>query len=131
MTQPELKFEEWKQYADEDEQMAELALREDGPPNQICFHSQQIAEKYLKGFLVFSKKRFEKRHQLDFLLNLCEKVDSSFKELTEDVKYLTEFYVETRYPGDVPEFTLEECEKALEAAKRIKEFVLEKVGNKV
>ena len=46
---------EWLQYAEEDLTVARLTLREDGPPNQVCFHSQQIAEKCLKGFLVFSK----------------------------------------------------------------------------
>lgn len=127
MTKAEEKFGEWKRYADEDEQIAEIAIREEGPPNQICFHSQQMAEKYLKGFLVFAKKRFEKRHQLDFLLNLCEKEDASFSELAEEVGYLADFYVETRYPGDIPEFSLIECEKAFEAAKRIKEFVLDKI----
>lgn len=127
MIQPELKFEEWARYADEDQQMAEIALKEDGPPNQVCFHSQQMAEKYLKGFLVYSKKRFEKTHQLAYLLELCEDLDSSFIELTEEIKYLSEFYIETRYPGDIPEFNLKECKKALEVAFRVKEFVLEKI----
>lgn len=42
-TKPELKFGEWAKYAEEDRTIAELAIRGDGPPNQICFHSQQIA----------------------------------------------------------------------------------------
>jgi len=128
MTKSEFKFEEWQKYAEEDRQIAEIALREKGPPNQICFHAQQMAEKYLKGFLVFSGKRFEKRHQLDFLLSLCREVNPSFKNLIEDVHYLTDYYVETRYPGDIPEFSVDECKKALEAAIRIRDFVVEKAG---
>lgn len=129
MTHSREKFEEWARYAEEDRQIAELAIREDGPPNQICFHAQQLAEKYLKGFLVFSGGRFEKVHHLDYLLQLCEKIDSSFSELAEDVKYLTDFYTETRYPGDMPEFSFSECKKAFEAALRIREFVKSKVGS--
>lgn len=124
---PEQKFEEWARYGDEDHQIVKIALKENGPPNQICFHAQQMAEKYLKGFLAFSNKRFEKKHQLDYLLNLCETIDPSFHELTENVKYLAEFYIETRYPGDCPEFFVEDAKEAAEAAQRIKEFVLKKV----
>ncbi len=127
MTKQEFKFEEWQKYAEEDGQIVEIALREGGPPNQICFHAQQMAEKYLKGFLVFSGKRFEKRHQLDFLLGLCRDVDLSFQDITEEVQYLADYYVETRYPGDIPDFSVEECRKAFEAAGRIKEFVLNKI----
>lgn len=121
-------FKEWMQYADEDQQMAEFALEAKGPANQICFHSQQLAEKCLKGFLAFNDSRFEKIHQLDYLLTLCQKLDPTFGEVTESVKFLTDFYIETRYPGDVPQFTLTEARQAYEAAKIVKEFILEKVG---
>ena len=127
LSKAELRFEEWAKYADEDQIMAEIALREDGPPNQICFHSQQVAEKYLKGYLVFCGKEFEKNHLLRYLLELCGEVDPKFRDLDNDTIYLTQFYTETRYPGDIPEFNLPECQKALEAAIRIKEFVLSKV----
>ena len=121
-------FKEWMQYADEDRQMAEFALKAKGPVNQICFHSQQMAEKCLKGFLAFNDSRFERIHQLDYLLTLCQKLDSAFSELNETVKYLTDFYIETRYPGGVPESSLTEARKAYEAAKSIKEFILAKTG---
>lgn len=121
-------LKEWIQYADEDRQMAEFALEAKGPANQICFHAQQLAEKCLKGFLVFNDSRFEKIHQLDYLLTLCQKLDPSFSELKEAVKFLTDFYIETRYPGDVPEFSLAEARKAYEAAKSVQAFVLGKTG---
>lgn len=127
ISKAKLRFEEWSRYANEDQQIAELALKEDGPPNQICFHSQQIAEKYLKGFIVYSGKGFEKTHLLKYLLELCGDIDQEFLELTEDVIYLSQFYTEARYPGDIPEFNLSECRKALEVAIRIKEFVLAKI----
>lgn len=34
-----IQFEEWVRYAEEDLKMTELALKENGPPNQICFHA--------------------------------------------------------------------------------------------
>lgn len=39
-------------------------------------------------------------------------------------------YVTARYPGDYPEFTLDECKKAYEAALRIKKFVVDKIWDK-
>src|SRR3989338_5345144 len=126
----EFKFEEWARYAEEDLAMASLALKETGPPNQICFHAQQAAEKYLKGFLVFSGRAVEKNHLLRYLLELCEEIDASFLELRDDAIYLTQFYIETRYPGDIPEFNPSEATQAFEPALRIKEFVLLKISNK-
>ncbi len=120
-------FEEWEAYALDDEKVAEMILREDGPPNPLCFHAQQMAEKYLKAYLLRSGKRFEKKHQLVYLLDLCREIDDSFVELTDDAALLMAFYIETRYPGDIPEFTLGECKDGLEAAKRIKSFVLKKL----
>ncbi len=40
--------ERWLQFAAEDLQMAELAMRE-AIYNQVCFHSQQCAEKAIKA----------------------------------------------------------------------------------
>ena len=63
-----MRFEEWEQYALEDEQIIVIALKENGPPNQICLHAEQMAEKYLKGYLFFNKEVPRKVHQLDQLV---------------------------------------------------------------
>lgn len=36
--------------------------------------------------------------------------------------------VETRYPGEFPEFSWHECQQALESTEKIRGFVLGKVG---
>jgi len=61
----------------------------------ICFHAQQSVEKNLKAFLVY--------HDVDFLLDECQKIDPSNFEI--DLKSLTEFGVSVRYPDDffIPE----------------------------
>lgn len=121
-------FEEWEAYALDDEKVAEMILREDGPANPLCFHSQQMAEKYLKAYLLRKGGRFEKKHQLVYLLDLCTEIDASFSELVDDAALLSAFYIETRYPGDIPEFSLEEGRKGFEAAKHVKDFVLKKLS---
>ncbi|MBI5220385.1 MAG: HEPN domain-containing protein [Candidatus Liptonbacteria bacterium] len=44
-------WEEWRQYADEDQLVAQAILEAGGPANPVCFHAYQLAEKYLKCFL--------------------------------------------------------------------------------
>ncbi len=47
--------------------------------------------------------------------------------MKEEILILDPYYVSTRYPADIPieSFTWQEAEKAYEAAKKIKSFVLE------
>lgn len=121
---------QWLARADDDIKISQLALGEDGPPNPICFHCQQAAEKYLKAFLAHHGKHIRKVHNLENLLQNCRDIDKSFHELFDDASYLSQFYVESRYPGDYPEFTLQDTKKALEAALIVKDFVLEKINKK-
>lgn len=122
------KFKEWQIRAEEDELAAKRLLGDGGPANPICFHAQQMAEKYLKGYLVARGKRFPKVHQLELLLELCAKVDPAFEELLDEANYLTTFYSAVRYPGDYPIFSLKDAKKAIELAVRIKDFVLAKIS---
>lgn len=121
--------QEWFNKAEEDRAVAEALLKDEVSANAVCFHSQQIAEKYLKGFLVFKESDFEKTHTLERLLESCAKINPEFLKLKEEAASLSAFYVETRYPGDFPQFTFTDARKALDSAKKIKEFVLEKLTN--
>lgn len=118
---------DWLVRAAEDIQVAKILIKEEGLPNSVCFHSQQAGEKYLKAFLAFQGKNVRKVHDLNALLTLCGEIDKSFSELKPEVDYLNKFYIETRYPADIPSFTTNEAEKAVETALRIKEFVLSKI----
>jgi HEPN domain-containing protein len=65
----------------------------------ICFHAQQAVEKFLKAFLLFNSCEIKKVHDVDFLLEECKKIDqNSFREV--DLKNLTEYSVNARYPDD-------------------------------
>jgi HEPN domain-containing protein len=118
---------EWFLRAQDDELSIKDILEDrQGSPNTVCFLSQQMAEKYLKGFLVFHRKRFPKIHHLDKLLNLAKKIDDQFENLRKEAEELSEFYITTRYPGDYPQFTFKDAEKAFKGALKIKEFILRK-----
>jgi HEPN domain-containing protein len=119
---------EWMHKAERDIGMAELALvNKPEYTDAICFHCQQAAEKYLKAYLVFLNIRFEKRHNLSYLLDLIDDqqpIPEAFYDLTDK---LEDYAVETRYPDDWFEIPLEEAKEAFQVAMRIKEYVLEKM----
>jgi HEPN domain-containing protein len=119
---------DWLARADEDIKAAEILLKDRSLPNSVCFHCQQAGEKYFKAYLAFQERNVRKVHDLSALLNLCEEMDKSFDDLQSEADFLDKFYVETRYPGDYPEFTWQEAERSCEAAKKIKQFVLSKIA---
>ncbi len=117
----------WFKKGDEDELNALSILKHrDGTPGAVCFLSQQIAEKYLKGLLVFLKNDLVKIHDLVKLEEIISEALPDMREMHQETSLLNRFYIETRYPGDFPEFSWKDAEEAYAAAKKIKEFVLEK-----
>jgi len=118
----------WFMRADEDLALIEVLLKEESFfPNPICFHAEQAAEKYLKGFLAHHEMHVRKVHDLEILVEDCKKVDQSFEEVLDDARFLNQFYIESRYPDDYTEFSSEDAKEAYVVAKKIKEFVLGKI----
>lgn len=117
----------WIAKAEEDEKSIYAVLKE-GAPSTACFLAQQMAEKYLKGLIVFFGKDFPKVHDLleleSILLSFVSDISFVHKELNE----LSSYYIETRYPGDYQIFTNRDAEQAYQAALRVKEFVLGKMS---
>jgi HEPN domain-containing protein len=93
---------EWVRKAEGDFATAERELRAQKNPNYdaSCFHSQQCVEKYPKARLQESKTPFGKTHDLSVLLDLVLAVEPSWDALRPDLRALTVFAVEYRYPGD-------------------------------
>jgi len=122
---------EWFLSAQDDELLVEQTLKENKnyPPNPLCFLAQQIAEKSLKGFLVFIKQEVPKLHQIEKLLAMCAKTDPDFLEFDETGKWLSELYITTRYPADgaFKAFSRAEAKEAFEKAQKIKNFVMDKI----
>lgn len=124
----ELLEKEWFSRAHPDEISAKALLKNKlGAAGTVCFLSQQMAEKYLKAYLVHKIKDFPKIHQLDRLVNLCSQIDPAFEELKDEAEELSAFYVTTRYPGDYPEFGWDIADRAFKQASKIKKFVLAKI----
>lgn len=120
-------YEEWFKKAEEDEISINAIFKKKGAYSTACFLSQQMVEKYLKGLLVFYNKNFPRVHDLIELETLLMKKTLKIKRLHQDLKILNRYYIETRYPGYYPEFTLKEARQAFKSAKKVKKFVLEQI----
>jgi len=118
------KVRQWVEKAGHDFTTSEYlaALREGCPFDIICFHAQQCAEKYLKGFLTSRSADFPKTHDLVVLLNLAGGAKTLGVVLL-DVEPLNRYPIEARYPGDWDSFTREEAEEAVRLARKIREAV--------
>ncbi|RMG24399.1 MAG: HEPN domain-containing protein [Methanobacteriota archaeon] len=115
---------EWFNMANMDLSSAEfLQNMQPIPVEVICYHCQQAAEKYLKGFLALQGEEIKKTHDLIILNQECCKYDEDFAEIKEDCLMLTDYGVNIRYPFpmDVNEADMK---MALKSAHKIKNFIL-------
>jgi HEPN domain-containing protein len=120
---------EWFSRAHDNElSIKDILDSRDGAPSTVCFLSQQLAEKYLKGYLVYKGREFLKIHQLERLIEMCADIDKGFNDLGADASDLSVFYISTRYPGDFPDVDFKDAEKAYGSAAKIKNFVLRRVN---
>jgi HEPN domain-containing protein len=95
-----------------------------------CFHAQQAAGKYLKGFLAFHDKPFPFTHNLGDLTELCAVVDPLFRTLTPMASELTPYGVRLRY-DDTFWPTLETAKRAHAFALTIHDFVFARLPKEI
>lgn len=91
----------------------------------VCFHCQQVVEKYLKAFLIANGVEIRKTHNIEFLLAECEEFDSDFSLI--DPKDLNDFGVDVRCPGDIYSPSIEETLEHKQIALDVKELVEQKL----
>ncbi len=82
----------------------------------VCFHSQQASEKYLKAFLTYHQVEFPKTHDIGELLDLAASVNEKLSQSLSDIILLTDYGVDTRYPGDFPSVSEQEAQQAVQLA---------------
>jgi len=119
----------WFRKAENDLINAEHTMTMERPPcDTVCFHAEQCAENYLKGFLTFHQIEFPKTHSIETLVELCKQVDTTIEEELEDVEILSSYGVGVRYPDEVYyDIPKEDAAEAIELSKKVKAFVLKKI----
>jgi HEPN domain-containing protein len=112
---------EWVKKAENDLKTAAYTLEMDDecPTDTVCFHAQQVVEKYLKALLVFNGTPFPKTHNIEDIMALLP--PSSRPSLAErDQDRLTEYATVTRYPGDYEPISLDEAKNAVRIARGVR-----------
>ena len=70
--------------------MARRAMDPEGPiPEMACYHSQQCAEKYRKGYLISQNIDFLYVHDLVYLTQRCMERKQAFTELEQAARILS------------------------------------------
>jgi len=89
----------------------------------LCFDAQQAAEKAIKAFLIHLDLCFPYTHDLTDLLTL---VEGAGRKVPEDVKWagiLSDYAIESRYPGLAEPVTQEEYERVVSIAEEVVQWV--------
>ncbi len=84
----------------------------------LCFDAQQAAEKAIKAVLILGV-RFPYIHDLAQLLSLVEQAGQSVSESIRRAAGLSDYAVETRYPGLAEPVTRQEYEEAVAIAEQV------------
>ncbi len=117
--------EEWLFKANSDLESAKVLLKNNLLDTAI-YHTQQSAEKALKGYLAYQSQPIQRIHSLNVLLAFCIDLDSSFDQLRIQTSYLNGFDTAFRYPDEelMPEMVA--LEISINYAEVIFDFVKEK-----
>ena len=88
----------------------------------LCYQSQQTAEKALKGLLTYFGAEPKFTHNIEVLLGEL-KGHTGIPEHVKDAVQLTNYAVQTRYPGEYDAVTKEEHEKSIKLARDCLDWV--------
>jgi HEPN domain-containing protein len=85
----------------------------------LCFEAQQAAEKAIKAVLQHHTIPFRYVHNLEELITGLETHGVVVPEEIREAVILTQYALETRYPGDFEEVTEEEYRRAATLAEQV------------
>ena len=97
--------------------------------SRSVFHSQQAAEKAIKGFLTFRQIAFRKTHDLTDLGSQCAEADPTLEPFLREVEELTDYASAFRYPDAPYEPDAAEALAALAIATKLRDEVLRRISD--
>jgi HEPN domain-containing protein len=118
--------EQWIERAKSSLELAQVKIVGNIRYEDLCFQLQQAAEKALKGLLIYYGCEPEFTHNIEILL----KEIRNFTDIPENIKktvLLTNYAVQTRYPGEYDEITKEEYEDSVKIAALCVDWVESKI----
>ena len=121
-------YEAWLYKAKNDLKSALKLLEGDDPiMDTAIYHTQQCAEKALKGYLAFKRQPIKKSHDIELLVEICSAIDNEFEKLYDYSENLTPYATAFRYPDIYLEPDYDEVYEAIGMAREILGFVESKI----
>ena len=121
-------YESWLYKAKNDLKSALKLLEGDDPiMDTAIYHTQQCAEKALKGYLAFKREPLKKTHDIELLVEICSAMDDEFEKLYDYSENLTPYATAFRYPDIYLEPDYDEVYEAIGMAREILRFVERKI----
>ena len=118
---------QWVLKAEEDMEAARsLAALAKPKRDAACFHCQQSAEKYLKALQQELALVVPGTHELNDLLDLLLPHDPTLAPLRRELRSLTRYAVDIRYPG--ARATTRRMQAALRQAERVRRELRARLG---
>lgn len=107
------RYYDWYKKAKTDLRGAQILFEAEADNSLVAFHCQQAIEKMLKGYILKNTKDLVDGHSLIYLIRRSSRFDESMRRFTKDCAFVNQFYIETRYPADIPdevdEYEVREC----------------------
>lgn len=110
------RYYDWLYHACLDIMSARMLMADERLSKPVVFHCQQAMEKSLKAFLLYKHRKLFDGHNLTWLCKQAAMTDQSFTEWISKSALLNRYYIETRYPADIPEEISRELVKEILAA---------------
>lgn len=96
------RYLDWINASYDDYRAAQLLSTDPTLHNATAFHCQQCVEKALKGFILARSRQTVDGHNLTWLCRRAASIDAHFQQWMDESAALNRYYIETRYPTDIP-----------------------------
>lgn len=121
-----LRYKDWIDKSFRDIKSAKVLKEHECGNDMVAFHCQQGIEKAFKGFLLFANNELVEGHSLIYLCKEVSKINIEFKNYLKDCAFVNQYYIETRYPSDIP---LVVSDEEAEECIRIAEIIYKLIDN--
>lgn len=122
------RYFDWLFHANMDFLSAQLLITDERCYPATAFHCQQCIEKALKGYMLFKKRKLFDGHNLTWLCKQAAMMDDHFRDYILPSATLNKYYIETRYPADIPlDIDYETINKLIETTEEMLGFICEQI----
>lgn len=122
------RYFDWLFHANLDHLAAQCLIEDERCYAATAFHCQQCIEKAIKGYMLYKNHKLFDGHNLTWLCKQAMMMDHHFKEYLDESATLNKYYIETRYPADIPlDVNYETIQKLFEMTTEMLNFICEQI----